>query len=68
MPQLIRECPHCRAEKVGFAYRSTAQFRPGRQEVLMFLQCEGCGQAVVSLAANPNSIAQITNEFANDCK
>jgi Domain of unknown function (DUF4145) len=47
MPQLALECPHCRAEKIGFAYRAHAQVAPSQQQTLLFLQCEGCGQGAI---------------------
>jgi hypothetical protein len=49
MPQLARPCPHCQAEKIGFAPRGAVPVRPGQPMILMFLQCEGCGQAVVAV-------------------
>lgn len=57
MPQLVLECPHCRAEKIGFSPRGSAIVRPGESQTLLFLQCEGCGQAIVAVvAAAPNAI------------
>jgi Domain of unknown function (DUF4145) len=47
MPYLSLQCPHCLTEKIGFAPRGAAQFRPGVTGSLVFVQCEGCGQAVV---------------------
>ena len=49
MPQLAFGCPHCRAEKIGFALRGSAQVRPSVNQTLMFLQCEGCGEAVIAV-------------------
>lgn len=47
MAQLSLECPHCRAEKIGFAYRGCAAIYPGATQTLAFMQCEGCGQGVI---------------------
>jgi hypothetical protein len=47
MPQLVLPCPHCKAEKVGFAPRG-AVGTPDRQMTLLFLQCEGCGRGVIA--------------------
>ena len=51
MAQLTLSCPHCRTEKVGFAPRNAVQVTPGGQ-TLLFLQCEGCGQAIVAVVNN----------------
>ena len=47
MPSLSLHCPHCSTEKIGFVARAAAPFRPGITGSLVFMQCEGCGQAVV---------------------
>jgi hypothetical protein len=54
MPQLSLECPHCRTEKIGFAPREAVSVKPGLNEVLLFLQCEGCGQGLIAVVANSN--------------
>lgn len=74
MAQLALECPYCRAEKIGFAYRSHVQVKPGVPQTLLFLQCEGCGQGIIAVigqapghianwaggqSASPGSIAAI---------
>jgi hypothetical protein len=62
MPQLALECPYCRAEKIGFAYRSHAQVKPGVGQTLLFLQCEGCGQGIIAVIGNaPVHIAAWTS-------
>jgi hypothetical protein len=62
MPQLALECPHCRAEKIGFAYRSHAQVSPNVAQTMLFLQCEGCGQGVILVVqAWASSVAQWVN-------
>ncbi len=58
MAQLVLECPHCRAEKIGFAPRGFAGVRPGDGRTLLFLQCEGCGQGLIAVAGNPPQYAQ----------
>jgi hypothetical protein len=52
MPQLALECPHCRAEKIGFAPRGAVQTLPGVAQTLLFLQCEGCGQGIIAVVNN----------------
>jgi Domain of unknown function (DUF4145) len=65
MPQLALECPHCRAEKIGFAFRGHAQVKPGVAQTLLFLQCEGCGQAVVAVVgSSANSVFSWTVDQA----
>lgn len=49
MPQLALQCPQCRAEKIGFAYRSHTQVKPNFPQTLLFMQCEGCGQGVIAV-------------------
>lgn len=49
MAQLTLPCPHCRAEKVGFAARGFCSMRPGQSPALLFLQCEGCGEGLVAI-------------------
>jgi hypothetical protein len=57
MPQLSLECPHCHAEKIGFAPRGAVPRRPGENITLLFLQCEGCGEAIVArVSSSPNSV------------
>jgi Domain of unknown function (DUF4145) len=52
MAQLALPCPHCRAEKIGFAPRGAVPVRPGDPNCLLFLQCLGCGQAIVAVMQN----------------
>jgi hypothetical protein len=52
MPQLSLECPHCHTEKIGFVPRGGWAVKPGNAHILVFLQCEGCGQAVVATILN----------------
>jgi hypothetical protein len=52
MAQLALQCPHCRAEKIGFAPRGAVPVRPGEPNCLLFLQCQGCGQAIVAVMQN----------------
>jgi len=62
MAQLVLECPHCRAEKIGFAYRSQYQFRPNIPQTLVFMQCEGCGEGIVLVIASmPLTVSQWAN-------
>jgi hypothetical protein len=61
MPQLALECPHCRAEKIGFAYRGHVQVRPDASAALIFLQCGGCGQAVVAVVKDVTQVEYWTN-------
>jgi hypothetical protein len=67
MAQLVLECPHCRAEKIGFASRGFAGVKPGHPHTLMFMQCEGCGQALVLTMAGPPAQVQhwINGQAAN---
>jgi hypothetical protein len=59
MAQLALPCPHCRADKIGFAFRGHAQVKPQVDQTLVFLQCEGCGEGLVVVAhAFPNTVAQ----------
>lgn len=53
MAQIARECPHCRAEKIGFAYRGHAEYRPGSQQALIFMQCEGCSGGIIVHVGSP---------------
>lgn len=48
MASLVFECPHCRAEKIGFAGRAAYPRRPGESEIILILQCEGCGEAIIA--------------------
>ena len=48
MPSLILECPHCKAEKIGFAGRVAYPLKPGVAETILMLQCEGCGEAIIA--------------------
>lgn len=54
MAQLSLECPHCRTEKIGFAPRGAWLVKPGTSDVLLFLQCEGCGQGVTAIVSPTN--------------
>jgi Domain of unknown function (DUF4145) len=66
MPQLALECPHCRAEKIGFAPRGAVLRQPGQPDVLLFLQCEGCGDAVVAVVrSRPDLVNAWTNGRAD---
>ena len=62
MAQIALECPHCRAEKIGFAAKAFSAVRPGTPATLLFLQCEGCGQGAIAVVANTiNGVAQWMN-------
>jgi hypothetical protein len=66
MPQLALECPYCRAEKIGFAPRGAVIRRPGEPIHLLFLQCEGCGDAIVAtIHTNTANINGWMNGSAN---
>jgi hypothetical protein len=57
VPQLSLECPHCHTEKIGFVPRGAWPVKPGTNLVLMFLQCEGCGQGLtVVLTSAPATV------------
>src|SRR5665213_2406879 len=59
MPQLALGCPHCKAEKIGFAPRGAVGVKPSTQLTLLFLQCEGCGHGVTAeIGAFPASVTQ----------
>jgi hypothetical protein len=51
MPQLLLECPHCKAERIGFAAQATARI-PDLPQTLLFLQCQGCWPGVTAVVAN----------------
>jgi hypothetical protein len=55
MPQLVLECPHCKAERIGFAPRGAVPAKPGTSRTLLFMQCEGCGEAVVVVTGSDGS-------------
>lgn len=58
MPQLVLSCPHCNAEKIGFAARGAVPVRADAVQTLLFLQCEGCGQGIVAvIGATPNTVS-----------
>src|SRR5665213_1822419 len=59
MAQLVLECPHCRAEKIGFAPRGFAPLKPGNSnsQTLLFLQCEGCGDGAFAVLDHPPAYA-----------
>jgi hypothetical protein len=58
MAQIALECPHCRAEKIGFAPRGAVQVMPGGPHSLIFLQCQGCGQAIIAVVQNNTTSIQ----------
>jgi len=53
MPQLSLQCPHCGTEKIGFAPKGAVPVSPNALLTLLFLQCQGCGQAVVATIGGP---------------
>ena len=55
MPQLSLPCPHCHSEKIGFSPRGAVPVNPGVAQTLLFLQCEGCGEAVTAVISNGHS-------------
>jgi len=62
MPQLSRECPHCKAEKIGFAPRGLVSIKPSSNLTLLFLQCEGCGQVIIAtIAGLPSGVQSWMN-------
>ncbi len=65
MAQLTLECPHCRAEKIGFSPRGLAELRPGFPASLLFLQCQGCGQGIIAVVSStPDPINYWINDQA----
>ena len=67
MAQLLLECPHCRAEKIGFAPRYAGDFRPGVAQTILFLQCLGCGEGLAAVVDNfSRNVQHWCNGQAND--
>lgn len=63
MAQIALMCPHCKTEKIGFAYRHFVLLRPGNNnDTRTFLQCEGCGEGVIiGFTGNSQTVAQWGN-------
>jgi hypothetical protein len=48
MVQIALDCPHCLTEKAAFAGSAHVPFQSGRQEFLMLMQCQVCGEGIVA--------------------